>query len=174
MTLGDRIKAAMREAGIKTNAELARRAGMTRQAIGQLINGDSGQPLSASLVSLAKALGQSEAWIANGKGKMNRYDGERLGFDFPAESSERLLKDLDKSQKIEAGATGPDYAPIGNVVDQIAGGDAMPHEGENRLTSLYRTMNVERKASLLRIAEDFATVTAHERANRPFDKRQAP
>ena len=67
MTLADRIKDARIRAGL-SQAELARRSGISQPSLHDLESGKSKTARSTTLVHLAEALGQTPEWLAGGKG----------------------------------------------------------------------------------------------------------
>ena len=175
MSIGERIAAARTALGV-TKADLARVSGVTRQAIGQLESGASKRPNSETLLAIAKALGQEPSWIISGRGKMLINDSTKTDkfISKPGYApSERLLKDLDKTYMNTAGHIGKKDQSISVSNSERFGGEDM-HEGEDALVDFYRSMDLKRKASLLRIDEDFATASQSDRdAGLSFGKRRA-
>ena len=86
MSLKNRIKSARASAGI-TQAELARRCGVSQPTINDLENGKSKTARSSTLIKLADALGQTPEWLASGSGAMS--DAPQL-----SSGEEALLQDL--------------------------------------------------------------------------------
>jgi phage repressor protein C with HTH and peptisase S24 domain len=67
MTLSERLKIAMREAGY-TQAALAERAGMTQAGVQKLTSGKARS--STKIIDIANVLGVDAGWLANGEGQM--------------------------------------------------------------------------------------------------------
>lgn len=75
-TLGERLLEMLNEQQL-TRAELARRAGMSRQAVGQIINGSNrGGIAAATLFALADALRVNPRWLLKGVG--SKEAGQRI------------------------------------------------------------------------------------------------
>ena len=68
-TFGDRIKIALNRRKMSAS-ELARRVGVSRSAINQLINGGSKGAKPENLIKIAKTLDVNPEWLATGNGKM--------------------------------------------------------------------------------------------------------
>lgn len=66
--VSDRIRQ-IKERFQLNNVELAKAAGVTKQAVGQWINQDA-TPDGASAVRLKESLGINESWLISGKGEM--------------------------------------------------------------------------------------------------------
>ncbi|TXG78926.1 XRE family transcriptional regulator [Candidatus Dojkabacteria bacterium] len=65
MDIAYRLDLAMRVAGIKTQAQLARLSGVPESTIARILK-NTGQPSIENLVALASALNRSLDWIVNG------------------------------------------------------------------------------------------------------------
>lgn len=69
MTLADRIKDARTRAEL-SQAELARRSGISQPSLHDLESGKSKTARSTTLMRLAEALGQTPEWLIGGKGAL--------------------------------------------------------------------------------------------------------
>lgn len=67
-TLADRIKDARTRAGL-SQTELAKRCGIASSSMSLLESGKSKSLRQSTLLHMAKALGQSPEWLANGDGQ---------------------------------------------------------------------------------------------------------
>lgn len=70
MTYGDRLAAAISDAG-KSRADIAKAVGVSVQAVGQVIRGDSAAFTAENNAAAAIALEVNPNWLANGKGEMH-------------------------------------------------------------------------------------------------------
>ena len=68
MTLADRIKFAREQAGL-TQVQLAKAVGISQPSIHELESGRTKQFRASTLLKVAKFLGQSPEWLANGEGE---------------------------------------------------------------------------------------------------------
>lgn len=69
MTIGERVTQAREAAGL-TIAELARRVGISRSAIGQIEAGTTKSPTAGNLQKIADKTGVRFKWLLDGKGSM--------------------------------------------------------------------------------------------------------
>jgi phage repressor protein C with HTH and peptisase S24 domain len=113
-SLADRLRAALREAGIN-QSELARRIGISRGAVSFWMTGDTTSVAGENLLKAAQALHVSANWLATGRGKMKPTPAKEISLeenpDYPAIKRVKI--------KISAGVTGfgvepldDDHAPI--------------------------------------------------------------
>jgi len=93
----ERLRAAMDAANLN-QADLARRVGLSRSAVNQLLQGTSKGMKPHNLVSFARALGVRVEWLATGEMPMNpekisEQDRELLRYlrGMPAANKEALL-----------------------------------------------------------------------------------
>jgi transcriptional regulator with XRE-family HTH domain len=92
-TISDRLTTVKEHFGLN-NVQLAKHAGVTKQAVGKWIN-QNVTPDAAAAVMLQQSLGVNELWLILGKGRMlseSRADG------FSAEMIE-VMSQLDDDQK---------------------------------------------------------------------------
>lgn len=83
MTLAERLKLAMREAGL-TQTALAKRTGVSQAAIQKLTSGSAKS--STKLVDIARALSVRPEWLADESGSMSRGTDYHFESSIPPES----------------------------------------------------------------------------------------
>ncbi|MCB2263160.1 MAG: helix-turn-helix domain-containing protein [Candidatus Thiosymbion ectosymbiont of Robbea hypermnestra] len=88
-TLGSRVTAARNRAGF-SQAELAKRVGVTPGAINKIESGETKGAKPETLAALGRALGVSMEWLATGKETQARV-ADMQGDYAPSQKTKRLL-----------------------------------------------------------------------------------
>lgn len=99
--IGQRIKKLLKEKGI-SQAELARRIGVSRAAVSEWVRGKS-EPSESTLKLIAKEFGVNENWLKTGEGEIWSKDRslEKEIENLPEEKIEELLIAVKIIRKIE-------------------------------------------------------------------------
>ncbi len=79
-TIGQRVQIAMESAGLN-QPELARRIGISKQAVSAIISGSTKQPNPVNLFEIADATGFEARWLATGKGPQTKEEVARERLD---------------------------------------------------------------------------------------------
>lgn len=122
MTLGSRLKDARLASGL-TQAQLAKKAGVSQQAVAKL---EKGAEWSRHTHALSKALGVSTEWLATGSGPMGRRENHVGSLGSAANDAiQRFLRGFDPDESahdqllqfVEGLPGGPYVAPFGSSYD---------------------------------------------------------
>ncbi len=106
-TLAERLKAALKEAGI-SQSELSRRVGVSRSAVSLWCDGTTTSLDGDNLLKTAEVLGISPVWLNTGRGKMKRGENKEIPlYDNPEYPAIKRVK-----IKISAGVTGFGVEPL--------------------------------------------------------------
>ncbi|MCX8017659.1 MAG: helix-turn-helix transcriptional regulator [Rhodocyclaceae bacterium] len=97
--LAERLRLALEQAGM-SQAELARRIGVTPGAVSLWLSGETKTLKASNAVLLAKHLGVNPEWLATGRGQMREHAAE------PVEAGAELVPVARVQLKLEAGITG--------------------------------------------------------------------
>jgi transcriptional regulator with XRE-family HTH domain len=81
MEISARLDKAMREAGIKTQAELVRLSGVSQPTVSRILKNQGPRPGAEVLGRLAAACGVSVEWLMRGTGKQKTTAGAQAGMD---------------------------------------------------------------------------------------------
>lgn len=92
-SIGDRIKQAMDAAGF-TQPDLARRIGVSKQAISAMIAGTTKAPTADNVFRIAEATGYEARWIVTGKGPQTRQEAamDRLDISMLSPSNQAAIR----------------------------------------------------------------------------------
>jgi transcriptional regulator with XRE-family HTH domain len=156
-TLGERLRQEREAAGLN-QPELAREAGVTKQAISQIENGSTRKPEAATLDPIAKRLNLRTTWLLNGTGPKH-----------PAES--------DPSQHL-----GYSLEKIGDAIrllrhlQQITKDPAHTGENERSLFIAYQVIDSDSRetvrAEVVDLVERLATKLREDQGKADVDKRR--